>query len=75
MSGIKIESTTYTDTLDKIHVIEGGVVCCNKPLQMLMHLDGEDFYTSTYECECGNIIHVNIKRELCIRGAKKWINQ
>lgn len=63
MSEIKMGRSTYTDTMDKIHEEKGNIECCGKLIKMVCHADGRDFYRYTYNCECGNIINVDTKRD------------
>jgi len=63
MSEIKIGNTKYTDTMNKIHKDSKGIICCGKPIRMVFHADGRDFYRYGYNCECGNIITADTKRK------------
>lgn len=63
MAEIKKGDCTYTDTLDKIHETDKGLECCGGNMQLIMHLDCEDCCESRYQCECGNIISVRLKRK------------
>lgn len=52
------------DTMDKIIETQDGITCgCKNPqLRGISFIDGEDFYSNTYECICGNAINVRGKR-------------
>lgn len=62
MAEFKQENSIITDTMDKMRVSKYGITCCGL-MQMKMHIDGTDFYESTWQCECGNVIKVRTKRE------------
>ena len=42
----------------------GNITCaCENPsLTMVCHIDGQDFYSYTYKCDCGNVIEMQCKR-------------
>ena len=45
---------------------DGNIVCSvcgSTEAKLIMHLDGTKFYTSTYECKCGNAIGITTKRD------------
>ena len=52
------------DTMDRLIETKDGITCgCKKPsLKMVYHIDGTDFYSYSYSCDCGNSIVVNCKR-------------
>ena len=55
--------STYTGVIEDK---EGKLVCSvcgGKKAKMIMHLDGSRFFSSTYECECGNAIGITTKRD------------
>lgn len=62
---IEKENMTVEDTMDRLVEKEGGITCgCEKPsLKMVYHIDGTDFYSYSYRCDCGNSISVSRKRE------------
>lgn len=62
MSKIESKSKTIIDTMNKIHKEGNNIVCCGGLLEMTCHIDGTDFYSTQYQCECGNVINVNTKR-------------
>lgn len=59
---IKKGRTTYTDTMDKIHEGKDGITCCGGLMRIAAHIDGTDFYSYQYHCECGNNIEVKVMR-------------
>ena len=61
---IQHDGFTVTDTMDKlVQVADGGYRCkCSGMLTMTAHVDGTDFYATTYQCDCGNVINVSMKR-------------
>lgn len=58
-NGVVIE-----DSNDNLVEKEQGVTCgCeNTSLKMTCHMDGREFYTDCYKCDCGNSINVTHKR-------------
>jgi len=63
MAVIKRGNTTYDGVIEK----DGKLVCqkCQKPeakCKAVMHIDGKEFFSWQYECECGNGILVSTKR-------------
>ena len=49
--------------------IEGEIACAKcktigPKAKMVMHMDGTDFYTNVFECECGNRIQQDSKRSM-----------
>jgi len=63
MSEIKIGNTKFKDTMNKIHKKGKVIMCCDKLVRMVSHIDGRDFYEYTYNCECGNVINAYTKRK------------
>lgn len=59
---IKTGRTIVTDTMNKIHKTDKGIECCGKKAKMTAHIDGRDFYSYSYKCECGNEICIKRKR-------------
>lgn len=55
---------TVSDTNNNLIKTKDGITCgCDNPqLRMTMHIDGVDFYAYKYQCQCGNNITVNYKR-------------
>ena len=53
-----------SDTNDNLIETEDGITCgCGNPqLRMTMHIDGVDFYSYQYQCQCGNCFEVSYKR-------------
>lgn len=62
---IEKENMTVEDTMDRLVEKEEGIICgCEKPsLKIICHIDGTDFYSYLYRCDCGNSISMNCKRE------------
>ena len=58
------EITTIEDTNDNLIKNKDGVTCnCGNPkLSMTCHIDGVDFYSFQYMCQCGNQVTVTNKR-------------
>ena len=56
---------TVSDTKDNLIETKDGITCgCENPnLKMTSHIDGVDFYSYQYNCQCGNIINVKYKRK------------
>ena len=56
---------TVSDTKDNLIETKDGITCgCENPsLTMACHIDGVDFYSYQYNCQCGNSITVNYKRK------------
>ena len=56
---------TVSDTKDNLIETKDGITCgCENPsLTMTCHIDGVDFYSYQYNCQCGNSITVNYKRK------------
>ena len=56
---------TVSDTKDNLIETKDGITCgCENPiLKMTSHIDGIDFYSYQYNCQCGNSIEVNYKRK------------
>ena len=61
---IKKDNVTITDTMDRLVENDGKITCgCDNPeLTGITFIDGDDFYSNTYQCDCGNIINVTGKR-------------
>ena len=61
---IEKEDMTVSDTKDNLIETKDGITCgCGNPsLTMTCHIDGVDFYSYQYNCQCGNSITVNYKR-------------
>ena len=61
---IKKGDMTVSDTNDNLIEAKDGITCgCGNPsLTMTCHIDGVDFYSYQYNCQCGNSITVNYKR-------------
>ena len=61
---IQHDDFTVTDTMNKlVQVADGGYRCkCGGMLTMTAHVDFTDFYATTYQCDCGNVINVGKKR-------------
>ena len=55
---------TVSDTKDNLIETKDGITCgCGNPsLTMTCHIDGVDFYSYQYNCQCGNSITMNCKR-------------
>ena len=55
---------TVSDTKDNLIETKDGITCgCGNPkLTMTCHIDGVDFYSYQYQCQCGNCIKVRYKR-------------
>ena len=55
---------TVSDTNNNLIEAKDGITCgCEKPsLTMACHIDGVDFYSYQYNCQCGNSITVRYKR-------------
>ena len=62
-----IEKDDMTVSATKANLIEpkDGITCgCENPiLKITSHIDGVDFYSYQYKCQCGNCIAVNYKRK------------
>lgn len=56
---------TVSDTKDNLIETKDGITCgCENPsLKMTSHIDGIDFYSYQYNCQCGNSITVDYKRK------------
>ena len=56
---------TVSDTNNNLIETKDGITCgCGNPsLKMTCHIDGVDFYSYQYNCQCGNSITVNYKRK------------
>ena len=54
-----------SDTKDNLIETKDGITCgCGNPsLKMTCHIDGVDFYSYQYNCQCGNSIEVSYKRK------------
>lgn len=61
---IEKENMTVEDTMDRLIETKDGITCgCKNPsLKMVCHIDGKDFYSYSYSCDCGNSIVMNCKR-------------
>ena len=61
---IEKENMKVSDTKDNLIETKDGITCgcCNPSLTMTCHIDGVDFYSYQYNCQCGNSITVNYKR-------------
>ena len=55
---------TLSDTKDNLIETKDGITCgCGNPsLTMTCHIDGVDFYSYQYQCQCGNCVEVSYKR-------------
>lgn len=53
------------DTMDRLIETKDGITCgCGKPsLKMVFHIDGTNFYSYQYSCDCGNSISMECKRD------------
>ena len=62
---IEKEDMKVSDTNNNLIETKDGITCgCGNPkLKMTCHIDGFDFYSYQYNCQCGNIISVNCKRK------------
>ena len=62
---IKKEDMTVSDTKDNLIETKDGITCgCGNPkLKMTCHIDGVDFYSYQYNCQCGNSIAMKCKRK------------
>lgn len=62
---IKKGDMTVSDINDNLIETKDGITCgCSNPsLSMTCHIDGVDFYSYQYSCQCGNSITVNYKRK------------
>lgn len=61
MAVIEKNGTTY----EGFKETNGNLVCENcggNEGKMVMHLDGKTFYTSVFECKCGNRLSIKTKR-------------
>jgi len=58
------ERMTVEDTMNRLIETKDGITCgCGNPsLKMVCHIDGTDFYSYSYSCDCGNSIVMNCKR-------------
>ena len=56
---------TVSDTKDNLIETKDGITCgCENPiLKITSDIDGVDFYSYQYNCQCGNCIEVNYKRK------------
>ena len=56
---------TVSDTKDNLIEAKYGITCgCGNPsLTTDCHIDGVDFYSYQYQCQCGNCISVSYKRK------------
>ena len=61
---------TVSDTKDNLIETKDVITCgCENPsLKMTCHIDGVDFYSYQYKCQCGNCIEVNYK----IKNGECW---
>ena len=68
---------TVSDTKDNLIETKDGITCgCGNPsLTMTCHIDGVDFYSYQYQCQCGNSITVNYKRKESVRFDRRNINK
>lgn len=57
---IEKENMKVSDTKDLLVETKDGITCgCGNPkLTMTCHIDGVDFYSYQYNCQCGNSIAV-----------------
>lgn len=62
MAEIKNGRSTIVDVMDRIHKTNKGIECCGGVMRMIAHIDGTDFCSYEYECECGNHITVTTER-------------
>ena len=55
---------TIEDSMDKLVETKEGITCgCENPIfKITMHMDGKGFYSTQYDCACGNHIVVHAKR-------------
>ena len=62
---IEKEDMKVSDTNNNLIETKDGITCgCKNPqLRMTMHIDGVDFYSYQYNCQCGNSITANYKRK------------
>ena len=62
---IEKEDMTVSDTNNNLIETEDGITCgCRNPkLTMTCHIDGVDFYSYQYNCQCGNCITAKYKRK------------
>ncbi len=62
---IEKENMTFEDTMDMLIETKDGITCgCKNPsLKMVCYIDGRDFYSYSYSCDCGNSIVMNCKRD------------
>lgn len=61
MATIRKGKSTY----EGFKEVDGKLVCekCGGTTgRLISHIDGTDFYGSSYECECGNVLSVTSKR-------------
>lgn len=61
---IKKDGMTITDSLNRLVEVESGVTCgCgNAKLTRGMHVDAKSYFTTQYNCCCGNTIEVYMER-------------
>lgn len=59
------ERTTIEDTNDNLIKNKDGVTCnCGNPkFSMTCHIDGVNFYSFQYMCQCGNQVTVTNERD------------
>ena len=66
MSVLTIEkgNMKVSDTNDNLIETKDSITCgCGNPkLTMTCHIDGVDFYSYQYQCQCGNCVEVSYKR-------------
>ena len=62
---IEKEDIKVSDTNDNLIETKDGITCgCSNPsLSMTCHIDGVDFYSYQYKCQCGNCIAASYKRK------------
>ena len=58
------DKMTITDTYGRLVDTEKGITCgCgDSKLTKTMHVDAVSYYSTTYECSCGNTIEVYVER-------------
>ena len=61
---IERENMMVEDTMDRLIETKEGITCgCGNPrLKTVCHIDGRDFYSYSYSCDCGNSIIMKCKR-------------
>lgn len=61
-----MEITRGRSTYTGVKEVDGNIVCekCGRSdkCKMVMHMDSKDFYSTTYQCDCGNMIGTRAKR-------------